>query len=104
ASGGRGGGGGGGRKKKNSPSLGNYFGSDRFDERERECLRFVEQFVLDVSGVTDADRSALRRVLGDETERFVTSLYITEFSQRLEMMSSLLLGEAGPESAPLSEA
>lgn len=85
-------------------SLGNYFGSDRFDERERECLRFVEQFVLDVSGVTDADRSALRRVLGDETERFVTSLYITEFSQRLEMMSSLLLGEAGPESAPLSEA
>jgi alkylhydroperoxidase family enzyme len=92
-------------------ALGDSFSSDRFDDRERECLRFVEQFVIDVSGVTDADRGALRSVLGDETESFVTSFYITEFSQRLEMMSSRLLGVSGrsteialpPESATLVE-
>jgi hypothetical protein len=85
-------------------SLGNYFGSDRFDERERECLRFVEQFVIDVSGVTDADRSALRRVLGDETERFVTSLYITDTGspsvRTASVTSSSLATARSPGSPP----
>jgi alkylhydroperoxidase family enzyme len=37
----------------------------RFDARERACLRFAEQFVLDPHAITDADAAAVVAALGE---------------------------------------
>lgn len=36
-----------------------------FDETERACLRFVEQFVLDPQEISDAEARAVKDALGD---------------------------------------
>ncbi len=42
-----------------------WWRSERFDARERACLRLAEQFVLDPRGIDDADAAAVRAELGD---------------------------------------
>ena len=54
----------------------------RFSDTERTALAFTEQFVLDVSGVTPADRSALEEHLAADTGSFVLSLYAVEYALR----------------------
>jgi alkylhydroperoxidase family enzyme len=72
--------------------LGTSFASDQFSEREADCLSFVEQFVIDVSGVTQASLPTRRRHLAvDEVATFVAAVYVTEFTQRLEMIADRLL-------------
>jgi alkylhydroperoxidase family enzyme len=46
-------------------SLPDWATDPRFDPRERACLRFAEQFVLDAQGVSDADAAAVTSALGD---------------------------------------
>src|SRR5207248_3403415 len=41
------------------------------DPRALICVRFAEQFVVDVAGITDADRAMLSGALGSETFTFV---------------------------------
>lgn len=54
-----------------------WWTSDGFDETERACLRFAEQFVLDAKGITDADAAAVTGALGDAgTVAFVEALAI----------------------------
>jgi len=66
----------------------------RTSDADLDCLAFTEQFVIDVSGIDDAHRESLaRHVPADRMRAFVTAIYITEFTQRLELMSRALLGD-----------
>ena len=57
--------------------LDSWWTSEDFDPTERACLRFVEQFVLDAKGITDADAAAVVGALGDAgTVAFVEALAI----------------------------
>jgi len=77
-------------------ALVDYASSDAFSDKEKQLLAFAEQFVIDVSGVSDADREMLNQQFeGDLVRGFVMGLYITEFTQRLGVMSNALLGASG---------
>jgi alkylhydroperoxidase family enzyme len=58
------------------------------------CLEFAEQFVLDVSGVGEAERDALRRHLDDDAVTdVVRALFLVEYALRLELVSTRLFDE-----------
>ncbi|MDP9336281.1 MAG: carboxymuconolactone decarboxylase family protein [Actinomycetota bacterium] len=54
----------------------------RSDPRALICVRFAEQFVVDVAGITDADRAMLSGALGSETFTFVQALFVVDVFQR----------------------
>ena len=66
--------------------------SPLFGERERACLAFAEQFVLDVSGTTDAQRAALTAALGADAAAFAQALYAIDFELRLRAVFTALFG------------
>ena len=55
---------------------------NRSDPRAVICVRFAEQFVVDVTGITGADRAALSGALGNETFTFVQVLFVADVFQR----------------------
>lgn len=73
--------------------LGHYYESDAFSQRERDCLEFAEQFAIDVSGpIADYVDRLRPHFPGDRLKGFVVAAYLTEFTQRLEMIAGALLG------------
>ncbi len=52
------------------------------DPRTDACVAFAEQFVVDVSGTTDAQRAALGAAMGANTFAFVQTLYVVDVFQR----------------------
>ncbi len=52
------------------------------DPRADVCVAFAEQFVVDVSGTTDAQRAALGDAMGADTFAFVQALYVVDVFQR----------------------
>ncbi len=59
---------------------------DRFGSRERACLAFTEQFVIDVAGLDDATAFAARAELGEDgLADFVNALLVVEQRQRLRL-------------------
>jgi alkylhydroperoxidase family enzyme len=52
------------------------------DPRALICVRFAEQFVIDVAGIANADRAALSAALGSETFTFVQALFVVDMFQR----------------------
>jgi alkylhydroperoxidase family enzyme len=63
-------------------------------ESQRVAINFAEQFIIDVSGITNVDRTVLKENFPDEQMRdFVTALYIMEFSYRLELIAGMLFGD-----------
>jgi alkylhydroperoxidase family enzyme len=52
------------------------------DARVAACLDFAEQFVVDVSGVTDDQRAALGTAMGADTFAFAQALYVVDVFQR----------------------
>ena len=66
--------------------------SSRFTSRERACLAFAEQFVIDVASMDDATVAALVDELGgDSVVNFANALLVVEQRQRLHLMVSRLL-------------
>lgn len=64
-----------------------------FTERERDCLAFTEQFVMDVAGVTDVDAQAVHRHFDpDAFYALVQAIFLMEYAQRLELVAGLLAG------------
>jgi hypothetical protein len=58
--------------------------SSRFSTRQRACLAFTEQFVIDVASITNEQVAAVAVELGDDgLVNFVNSLLVVE--QRLRM-------------------
>ena len=52
------------------------------DARGRAAATFIDQFVIDVSGMTDAQRGAMFEHLGDDALSFVQALYVIDFELR----------------------
>jgi alkylhydroperoxidase family enzyme len=78
--------------------------SPLFSERDRACLAFAEQFVLDVSAVTAEQRAALASALGAGAAAFGQMLYAIDFELRLRAAFTQLFGAdpiaAAPDAAP----
>ena len=64
---------------------------DAADPTVSDCLEFAEQFVLDVAGIGEPEREALRRHFdeGAATD-VVRALFLVEYALRLELLSSRL--------------
>lgn len=72
--------------------LGTYYDCDAFSAVEQDCLEFAEQFVIDVSGpMADYVDRLQGHFPGERLRGFVVALYVTEFTQRLEMVARALL-------------
>ncbi len=68
--------------------------SPRFTSRERACLAFAEQFVIDVASMHDATVAAVVAELGgDGLVTFANALLVVEQRQRLHLMVSRLVPE-----------
>ncbi len=72
------------------------------DPRALICARFAEQFVVDVAGITDADRAALSGALGRETFTFVQALFVVDMFQRARIALHRLYAvtDDGPPAEP----
>ena len=69
-----------------------YATSPLFSALDRDGIAFAEQFVMDVSGTSQESLDALRGHLGaDRLRDFVTSVYLVEFTQRLQQVAAVLL-------------
>jgi alkylhydroperoxidase family enzyme len=65
--------------------------SERFGRRERACLAFCEQFVIDVAGMDDDLAFAVSDELGPQAFRdFVSALLVVEQRQRLRLADERL--------------
>lgn len=63
--------------------------SPLFSDAERACLALAEQFVVDVSGVSDGDVAPVLAALGPAgLYGFVQALWVFDMSQRLELALS----------------
>lgn len=62
-----------------------------FDERDRDCIAFTEQFVIDVGGLSDEQAAAAQRHFDPGTfYAFVNAVWVMDLGQRLEMVSAPL--------------
>ncbi len=71
------------------------------DPRTGACVAFAEQFVVDVSGTTDAQRGALGAAMGADTFTFVQALYVVDVFQRGRIaLERIFATPYGPVAAP----
>jgi alkylhydroperoxidase family enzyme len=73
--------------------------SPRFDERRRACLEFVEQYLIDVAGMTTAQTDAVAAHLGPHgLTDFAAAVLVLEQRQRLALTWDRILrrGDDGP--------
>ncbi len=71
------------------------------DPRTGACVAFAEQFVVDVSGTTDAQRGALGAAMGADTFTFVQALYVVDVFQRGRVaLERIFATPYGPVAAP----
>jgi alkylhydroperoxidase family enzyme len=69
--------------------------SPQFGSRERACLAFAEQFVIDVAGLDDATTGAVREHLGEQgLVDFVSALLVVEQRLRLRLIWQRLFEQA----------
>ena len=70
--------------------------SNIFTDEEKSCLRFSEEFIIDVSSIPDASATAVREHLGEERfVTFVNALLVVEQRIRLLLVWSKLVGSSG---------
>ena len=70
--------------------------SNIFTDEEKSCLRFTEEFIIDVSSIPDASAVAVREHLGEEGfVTFVNALLVVEQRIRLLLVWSKLVGNTG---------
>jgi alkylhydroperoxidase family enzyme len=60
--------------------------SERFSDRDRAALAFTEQYIIDVTSLTDAQAGELRTHIGDDgLVNFVNALLVVEQRMTLEL-------------------
>lgn len=75
--------------------------SDRFGPRERACLAFAEQFVIDVANLDEATADGVREQLGDAgLIDFTNALLVVEQRIRLRLAWTRLFDVAVTRPAP----
>ncbi len=86
--------------------LDDAWSAQAFSATEKACIAFTDQFVFDVTGMGEGEVAALAQHLPAEhlpaqhLRGFVTAVYLTEFTQRLELMAWALLGDPAPGRSP----
>ncbi len=65
------------------------------DPRVAACVDFAEQFVVDVSGITDDRRRAMTSAMGPDAFTFVQALFVTDVFTR----GRIAIGQLFPDSA-----
>jgi alkylhydroperoxidase family enzyme len=86
---------------ESSGALADWPSDPRFTQRERDCLGFVEQYVMDVGRVDDEMVGRAARHFADgEFWDFTVALYLTEFALRLDLAATGLLLDADHDSSP----
>ncbi|MGD0394111.1 MAG: carboxymuconolactone decarboxylase family protein [Acidimicrobiales bacterium] len=68
--------------------------ADGLSATDRAILEFGLQFSLDVSSVTDEQRSALSRMLGDKVAGVATIIFVMDFIPRVRAALEALVGDA----------
>lgn len=72
-------------------ALERWWSSELFDDTERACLRFAEQFVLDAQQISDEEARAVTQALGDAgTVAFVEALAILDGFARFARFAASL--------------
>ena len=71
-------------------------GASTTDARELACLTFAEQFVVDVSAITDAQRAAMATAMGNDAFLFVQSVYVNDVFARARLGLARLFATAMP--------
>lgn len=99
-----------GAESGEAAELADWRASEPLDSGERAVLEFAEQFVLDVSSITDEQRAAAMAALGAEAFPFVQVLYVADFSTRMTAAWHNLFGadpaasvDGGPDLWPALE-
>ena len=70
-------------------------------DTERSCTEAIEQFIIDVSALTDAHRDDVFAALGPRSYPFFQTLYVRDFDFRFRAAMTQLFGEpAGAPAAP----
>lgn len=70
--------------------------SPRFDTRQRACLEFVEQSLIDVASMSTAQTDAVAAHLGnDGLVDFASAVLVLEQRQRLDLTWDRILGSDG---------
>ena len=68
-------------------SLSEWSSSSLFSKSEKACLRFTEEFIIDVSSIPDSSAFAVRECLGEEGfVNFVNALLVVEQRIRLQIV------------------
>lgn len=73
------------------------------DDSWRIALAFAEQFVIDVTGITDADRGALGEAFGARTGEVVFLIYVADLVPRVRSVLAQLSGDRAGSAAPTDE-
>jgi alkylhydroperoxidase family enzyme len=81
--------------------LSNYYKSPLFTDRERRCIGFAEQFVLQSSEISDDDVKRVQEVLGpEEFIYFVKALSVMDQLQRGCSALRIESGKTAPATMP----
>jgi alkylhydroperoxidase family enzyme len=84
-------------KPQKLAALENWEDAEVFSPLERAALGFTQQFVLSVSAVSTEQVEALSAHLDDAAVyAFAAALYVIEMTERLKMVSSVVIGEEAP--------
>jgi len=77
-----------------------YHRSDAFSALEKQCLAFTEQSVIDVANLNRSAVAELGKHFPEgQLHAFVVALYVTECTQRLEMLIPRLLAGTATEAS-----
>jgi alkylhydroperoxidase family enzyme len=71
-------------------------GFDELTDDQRVALAFAEQFSTDVAAITDGERAALSRALGDSALTFAHALYVADVVPRARLALDRLFGDSDP--------
>lgn len=75
---------------ENKPSA----GAPDLTASQKVAVLFAEQFIIDVSGITDLDRDSLAEHFpGEEMRELITALYILECTYRLSLVARIMLAD-----------
>ena len=77
--------------------------SEPSDARTSVGVAFAEQFVVDVAGITDEQRTALGAAMGADTFAFVQALYVVDVFQRGRIaLERIFAVPFGPAPSPIT--
>jgi alkylhydroperoxidase family enzyme len=77
---------------------------DELTDEQRVALTFAEQFSTDVAAVSDEQRAALTRTLGDGALTFAHAMYVADVVPRARVALDRLFGESGHHTPRPSDA